>query len=935
MVDRIFTDAEVLALGDTYDMGEVWPQTTDDEKTKAAANTEGVIRAYPWRVSPYADTPEGESIRNDLKYPLARLIRVTAENDGYVREADEAIFAGRVGKFMERRMASFSSNTPSSATPSTPGGGVDRAAVESIIEEDVEPWARDDTTPIPADKLGNAPGGGGGDDAYAWATEGNDDPIPEDKLANQGPNPETWAEKDNADLIPADKLTHATDAIPSVARFAIIPHDGSRIPDGLLNDDVTRDAEVENFAKTANPNTRLPATKLPASPPPGWGTGSGGGGPDAGVGQMVLRAECTGTNPVARQWAAYNAPERTFGNVPVSPVRNFRYNDNSSYYIKFFRGDGYIGDVLIGDRFFHDHNRYQGVAGNAANTGDNDPLVINNPGSNTRVVIWYGRTAEGQPLFCVDQTFLFGGANGFAAYIYEFPPVVSSAGINRDTAEAIATSTVNDEVESWARDGNNDRIPLNKLPENIPTSDLTSISHWASNVTYGIDRITFFGGEIYRSIINNNTNRRLPDHPSAWEALGHSKGLYNAVVDYRPYDTVISATNKFYFNISGRTLVNVDPDADDGTRWHEVTGGSGGDDAYAWATEGNNDPIPAGKLGNARDSRLPAANADDTILQWDVSLGRWEPRSTTDIRNSIAALNAEGARNLFETWAQAGNATKIPNSKMEEPIPVLNGSADAEKILAANKNGDAYELIDAPSGGTTPTGDAFVGFNEVHSQNYNVPADGDAVLTTWTIPTDNKVYVFLFDDGGGRTFPIFASSATLRALTATNTGGKIWAQGGAFEDFGFRVTGSGGIAGVVYYLARTSSNRLLVSVHSNPGRSPIAGISRNINPLKIFEQEVTGVAIGTPQTHNLDLDITGQSAFSLPTNYREYPVLHVQYSSNAGFVGHASFLTGYLSRISSSSTLRLGGGDRAGWNFTTRTLRVIDSGDRFIYGVLA
>lgn len=44
---------------------------------------------------------------------------------------------------------------------------------------------------------------------------------------------------------------------------------------------------------------------------------------------------------------------------------------------------------------------------------------------------------------------------------------------------------------------------------------------------------------------------------------------------------------------------------------------------------------------NSSDPRLPTANADDTILQWNEGQGRWDPRSPQDIRNSIGAQSAE------------------------------------------------------------------------------------------------------------------------------------------------------------------------------------------------------------------------------------------------------------------------------------------------------
>ena len=58
-----------------------------------------------------------------------------------------------------------------------------RQAIASGIDAILPAWARDTTTQIPANKLSNAPGGGTGDDAYEWATEGNDELlVPTDKI---------------------------------------------------------------------------------------------------------------------------------------------------------------------------------------------------------------------------------------------------------------------------------------------------------------------------------------------------------------------------------------------------------------------------------------------------------------------------------------------------------------------------------------------------------------------------------------------------------------------------------------------------------------------------------------------------------------------------------------------------------------------------------
>ena len=374
----------------------------------------------------------------------------------------------------------------------------------------------------------------------------------------------------------------------------------------------------------------------------------------------------------------------------------------------------------------------------------------------------------------------------------------------RNLTGARSRSQVDEQIEAgvsdWAEEGNPDQIPADKLGNVTGT-----ITHWDAGVTYGIDRIVFFAGEIYRSDINNNRGRQPPDNPASWEPMGHAKGLYNAAVDYRPYDTAWD-NGKYFINTSGRTLVGTRPATDDGTHWSEIGGGAGG-------------LIGQRVIAGSTEFQEP--------LRADADVGAQGPTGPTGAKGQDGAPGAKG-----DTGPQGPRGIQGPQGDKGE-------------------KGDTGDQ--GPAGMAPPTADGAVRFTEVHSATYNVPADGDVVLTSWTIPDDGKVYVFLFDDGGGRTFPIFASTDTLRALNATNTGGKIWAQGGAFEDFGFRVTGSGGIAGVVYYLARTSANRLLVSIHSNPGRSPIAGISRNISPLKIFEQGAEAV-VQTSQRSTVAID---------------------------------------------------------------------------------
>ena len=154
----------------------------------------------------------------------------------------------------------------------------------------------------------------------------------------------------------------------------------------------------------------------------------GGGGGSATSRQMVLRAQPVGRIQASadhKVWRGFDVSLRDYGNTVASPAANFRYDENKTYYIKILRGDTVIGDVLVGDRFFHDHGRYQGVEGGNPAAGFNDPLYASaSPGSSGGFELWYGRTADGQPLFAGSTAsggFGNSSANRFTAFIYEVP----------------------------------------------------------------------------------------------------------------------------------------------------------------------------------------------------------------------------------------------------------------------------------------------------------------------------------------------------------------------------------------------------------------------------------------------------------------------------------------------------------------------------------
>ena len=96
------------------------------------------------------------------------------------------------------------------------------------------------------------PGGQDGTDAntQAWARVGNSDPIPVNKLGNQGPNPESWAEDGNGDRIPDAKIPS------SIPRTQLTTAQVQQQIQG----------EVESWA--LDDTTLIPANKLRNAPTP-------------------------------------------------------------------------------------------------------------------------------------------------------------------------------------------------------------------------------------------------------------------------------------------------------------------------------------------------------------------------------------------------------------------------------------------------------------------------------------------------------------------------------------------------------------------------------------------------------------------------------------------------------------------------------------------
>ena len=137
-----------------------------------------------------------------------------------------------------------------------------------------------------------------------------------------------------------------------------------------------------------------------------------------------------------------------------------------------------------------------------------------------------------------------------------------------------------------------------------------------------------------------------------------------------------------------------------------------------------------------------------------------------------------------------------------------------------------------PAGPTPAVGDGYVEWEQVHSANYNISANGTPIETSWTIPdAGNDTFLFCFDDGFGRTNDYEITAARLRALTVGTSSSAIWhpQPTSSIEKFGYN-HGAGRI--IIYYLGRTAANRLRVSTHSR-GSELV-----NITPLRIYRKRI-------------------------------------------------------------------------------------------------
>ena len=353
---------------------------------------------------------------------------------------------------------------------------------------------------------GGGSGGGTGDDAFDWATEGNNDPIPSGKLANQGPNPLSWAQQGNTDAIPAGKLanqgpnpdtwaqTGNLDAIPR-SKLGNAPQRTDSSITTLADDQIT--TRVQNWA--LDDSTPIPADKLVNAP----GTGGGGTTPQENV-------DIGSRNP------------------------SFTW-DNNGYSFTVGGPGAYTPSVTV-------------VAGEVyAATGG----VVS--------VFFYSSNVNGGSGFVSSITPSSGEQ-------FTVPANAIRMGINGSSGITLARITgaempMANLAANWALEGNTDPIPFGKLG--------AFKGHYDSGATYSIGHVVAFADRLYVSGVNNNTDNEPATHGAQWRVVGFYKGTWNAQTITRGGDAVFS-TNALFIQTTQAARIGTDPAMDDGTHFFRL-----------------------------------------------------------------------------------------------------------------------------------------------------------------------------------------------------------------------------------------------------------------------------------------------------------------------------------------------------------------------------
>ena len=191
----IVTNNEVAAFVDDYTMGLVWDEASADERQEAVDLAEDLWRSLDWKISPFDTGVDSLALRP----MLVGLLAIHARHILEVTGAPQLSFPGQIsallgahlnepiigpgetdsetaaqiergrqirltyeererlrreGLTVATKMAPLFSRAKSTGGTTGGGGGVDRAAVERIIDSEVFGWAQEgNTDPIPVAKL--------------------------------------------------------------------------------------------------------------------------------------------------------------------------------------------------------------------------------------------------------------------------------------------------------------------------------------------------------------------------------------------------------------------------------------------------------------------------------------------------------------------------------------------------------------------------------------------------------------------------------------------------------------------------------------------------------------------------------------------------------------------------------------------------------------
>ena len=340
-------------------------------------------------------------------------------------------------------MATRSKIYPNPPATGGVGGGQTEAQVRSIVSDWAEAGNTDD---IPVGKLTNAPGGGSGltesevDDRVQagvedWAEDGNSDLIPATKLTNAPGLSESavddrveagvadWAEDGNADLIPAAKLANA-------------PSGGGGDAASLSGN--TTEHLFNNFSGEADAGTTLPPISDTSA---NW---SPNGHTNVDLGR-VIAADDDSTDLRVSIELQVTFPT---GSTPVNQVRR--------------------SEFIIPAKLFRLSVLNAETTGDAQVDGWVQPMpLVNDSGVNgldnnhTRMMmITRGRTSEGNDRLRIIYA---GHPVGGGDSLYDTTAIYVHARLE-PRPDSISVSGESDvAVEDWAKTGNSDLIPADKL----------------------------------------------------------------------------------------------------------------------------------------------------------------------------------------------------------------------------------------------------------------------------------------------------------------------------------------------------------------------------------------------------------------------------------------------------------------------------------------